>query len=154
MIITIDAQKIFGKMPYPLMTELSRKGMPSEIISASITFSESFQSRISNQTRMATHTAFFQRSFGSPSTTIKQEEKIKSSKFQRKKQNCHYLQMTSTIYRKPKDSVKKLLELINKYAKVRGYKVNTHNLLHFIPLIMNYQKETEERELFTVVSKE
>ena len=29
-------------------------------------------------------------------------------------------------------TVKKLLELINKYTKVRGYKVNTQNLLHFI----------------------
>ena len=37
----------------------------------------------------------------------------------------------------PKDATGKLLELINEFNKVAGYK----NLLHFYTLTMKYQKE-------------
>ena len=36
----------------------------------------------------------------------------------------------------PKDSTRKLLELINEYSKVEGYKINTQNPLHSYTLIM------------------
>ena len=32
----------------------------------------------------------------------------------------------------PKDSTRKLLELINEYSKVAGYKINTHKSLVFL----------------------
>ena len=32
----------------------------------------------------------------------------------------------------PKDSTRKLLELINEYSKVSGYKINTHKSLAFL----------------------
>ena len=32
----------------------------------------------------------------------------------------------------PKDSTRKLLELINEYSKVAGYKINTHKSLTFL----------------------
>ena len=38
----------------------------------------------------------------------------------------------------PKDSTRKLLELINEYSKVAGYKINTQKSL---ALTMNKQKE-------------
>ena len=41
----------------------------------------------------------------------------------------------------PKDSTRKLLELINEYSKVAGYKINTQNLLHSYTLTMKKQKE-------------
>ena len=41
-----------------------------------------------------------------------------------------------------KDSARKLLELINKYSKVAGYKINTHKSLAF--LYTNNEK-TEEK---------
>ena len=41
----------------------------------------------------------------------------------------------------PKDSTRKLLELINDYSKVAGYKINTRNPLHSYTLIMRKQKE-------------
>ena len=40
-----------------------------------------------------------------------------------------------------KDSTKKLLEMINEFSKVAGYKINYTNLLHFYTLIMKQQKE-------------
>ena len=37
----------------------------------------------------------------------------------------------------PKDSTKKLLEIINEYSKVSGYKNSIQNLLPFYVLITN-----------------
>ena len=41
----------------------------------------------------------------------------------------------------PKDSTRKLLELINEYSKVAGYKLTHRNPLHSYTLTMRKQKE-------------
>ena len=41
----------------------------------------------------------------------------------------------------PKDSTRKLLELINEYSKVTGYKINTQKSLYSYTLTMRKQKE-------------
>ena len=41
----------------------------------------------------------------------------------------------------PKDATRKLLELINEFGEVAGYKINTQNLLHPYMLTMKGQKE-------------
>ena len=41
----------------------------------------------------------------------------------------------------PKDSTKKLLELINEFSKLEGYKINIQKLVAFYTLIMNHQEE-------------
>ena len=41
----------------------------------------------------------------------------------------------------PKDCTKKLLDLVNKFSKVSGYKINIQKLFALCTLIMNYQKE-------------
>uniref|UniRef100_A0A8C6FQD6 Reverse transcriptase domain-containing protein n=1 Tax=Moschus moschiferus TaxID=68415 RepID=A0A8C6FQD6_MOSMO len=46
----------------------------------------------------------------------------------------------------PKDSNKKLLELINDYSKVAGYKINTQKSLAF--LYTNNEKIEKLRKLF------
>ena len=43
----------------------------------------------------------------------------------------------------PKDSTRKVLELINEYGKVAGYKINTQNSLTFL----NTNNEKTEREI-------
>ena len=40
----------------------------------------------------------------------------------------------------PKDSAKKLLEVINEFIKVAGYKTNIQKSFAFYMPIMNYQK--------------
>ena len=42
----------------------------------------------------------------------------------------------------PKDSIRKLFELISKFSKVAGYKINTQNLLAF--LYTNNEKSERE----------
>ena len=54
----------------------------------------------------------------------------------------------------PKDSTRKLLELINKYSKVAGYKIKTQKSLAF--LYTNNEKierESKETIPFTIVMK-
>ena len=54
----------------------------------------------------------------------------------------------------PKDSTRKLLELINEYSKVAGYKINTQKSLAF--LYTNKEKvEKEIKEIipFTIATK-
>ena len=54
----------------------------------------------------------------------------------------------------PKDSTRKLLELINDYSTVAGYKINTHKSLAF-PYTNNEKIEREIKETipFTVATK-
>ena len=54
----------------------------------------------------------------------------------------------------PKDSIRKLLELINEYSKLAGYKINTQKSLAF--LYTNNEKiESEVKETipFTIAMK-
>ena len=54
----------------------------------------------------------------------------------------------------PKESTRKLLELINEYSKVAGYKINTQNSLAF--LYTNNEKterEINETKPFTIATK-
>ena len=54
----------------------------------------------------------------------------------------------------PKDSIRKLLELISEFSKVAGYKINTHNSLAF--LYTNSEKserEIKESMPFTIATK-
>ena len=54
----------------------------------------------------------------------------------------------------PKDSIRKLLELINEYSKVAGYKINTQKSLSFL-YTNNEKKEREIKETipFTIAMK-
>ena len=54
----------------------------------------------------------------------------------------------------PKDSTRKLLELINEYSKVAGYKINTHKSLAFL-YTHNEKIEREIKETipFTIAMK-
>ena len=55
----------------------------------------------------------------------------------------------------PKDSIRKLLELISEFSKVAGYKINTKKSLAF--LYTNNQKserEIKESIPFTIATKE
>ena len=51
----------------------------------------------------------------------------------------------------PKDTTRKLQELINEYSKVAGYKINTHNPLHF--LHEKIEREIKETIPFTIAMK-
>ena len=53
----------------------------------------------------------------------------------------------------PKDSIRKLLELISEISKVAGYKINTQKSLAFLYLTMKNQKEIKESIPFTIATQ-
>ena len=54
----------------------------------------------------------------------------------------------------PKDSTRKLLELVNKYSKVVGYKINTQKSLAFLYTNNEkVEKEIKETIAFTIATK-
>ena len=54
----------------------------------------------------------------------------------------------------PKDSTRKLLELINEYSKIVGYKINTQKSLTFLYTnTENSEKEIKESISFTIATK-
>ena len=50
----------------------------------------------------------------------------------RRGKNVTVCRWHDTIYRNPKDSTQKLLELINKFSKVTGYKINILKSVAFL----------------------
>ena len=60
-----------------------------------------------------------------------------------------------TLYREnPKNSTRKLLELINEYSKIAGYKINTQKSLSFLYTNNeNIEREIKEPIPFTIEMK-
>ena len=60
-------------------------------------------------------------------TAIGAEKEIKAIQIGKEEVKLSLSADDMTLYiENPKDSTRKLLELINKYSKVAGYKINTH----------------------------
>ena len=53
----------------------------------------------------------------------------------------------------PKDSTRKLLELINEYNKLAGHKINTHKSLAFLHTNKWENREIKETIQFTIATK-
>ena len=71
---------------------------------------------------------------------------------EKKKQNSLFVDDMIFYIENPKDSTRKLLELINEYSKGAGYKINTQKSLAF--LYTNNEKiENKETIPFTIGTK-
>ena len=80
-------------------------------------------------------------------TTIRAEKEVKGVQIGKEEVKLSLFADDMTLYiEKPKDSTRKLLELIiNEYSKVAGYKINTQNSLAFL-YINNKKTEREIKE--------
>ena len=75
-------------------------------------------------------------------TAIRAEKAIKGIQIGKEEVKLSLFADDMTLYiENPKDSTRKLLELINEYRKVAGYKINTQKSLTFQTLTMRKQKE-------------
>ena len=100
-----------------------------------------------NKIRMPTLVTFLQHSVGSSSHS-RQENEIKGIQIGKKEVNLSLFADDMILYIKYPRHHQKLLELINEFGKVAGYKIDMQdtkliyrNLLHFHTLTTNYQKE-------------
>ena len=78
---------------------------------------------------------------------IKEEEEIKGIQIRKEEAKLSLFADDMILYiENPKDSTRKLLELINDYSKVAGYKLNTQKSLAF--LYTNNEKTEKLRKQF------
>ena len=82
------------------------------------------------------------------STAVRAEKEIKVIQTGKEEVKLSRFANDMILYiENPKDSTRKLLELINEYSKVAGYKINTEKSLAF--LYTNNEKQKEKlREKF------
>ena len=86
---------------------------------------------------MPTLTTTTQHRFGSLATAIRAEKEIKGIQIGKEEGKLSLFADDMILYiENPKDSTRKLLELINEYSKVAGYKINTQKSFAFLTLIM------------------
>ena len=88
-------------------------------------------------------------------TAIRAEKEIKGIQIGKEEVKLLLFADDMILYiENPKDTTRKLLELINEYSKVAGYKINTQKSLVF-PYTDNEKTERETKETipFTIATK-
>ena len=65
-------------------------------------------------------------------TAIRAEKEIKGTQIGKEERLSLIADDTIIYIENPKDSTRKLLELINEYSKVMGYKINSQKFLAFL----------------------
>ena len=96
---------------------------------------------------MPTLTTTVQHSLGNLATAIRTEKEIKGIQIGKEEVKLSLFADDMILYiENPKDSTRKLLELINEYSKVTGYKINTQKSLAF--LYTNNEKIEKLRKQF------
>ena len=89
-------------------------------------------------------------------TAIREEKEIKGIKSGKEEVKLSLFADDMILYiDNPKDATRKLLELINEFGKVAGYKINTQKSLAFL-YTNNERSEREIKETipFTIAKKE
>ena len=105
---------------------------------------ENYSLKVKNTTGMSNLTTIVQYNTRSPSLsnrTTKRNKRI--SNWQRRSQTLTFRRWHDNLCGKPKDSTTKLLELIQEFSEVAGYKINAQKSVGFLYT----NSETEEREI-------
>ena len=157
MIISIDAEKAFDKIQHPFMIKnlpesRNRRNIPQHNKSYIWQTDskhypqwwkiESISPKVRNKTRVPTLTTTIQHSFGSFSHRSQIRKRNKRNPDWKRRSKLSLFADDMILYiGNPKDSTRKLLELINEYSKAAGYKINTE-----IPCIpTHYEWENSKR---------
>ena len=86
-----------------------------------------------NKTRVPTLTTTVQHTFGSFGHSNQSRKRNKRSpNWKRRSKLSLFAEYMILYIENPKDSTRKLLDLINDYSKVAGYKINTQKSLAFL----------------------
>ena len=104
---------------------------------------------------MSTLSTLIQHSFGGPSHAIREEKEIKGIQIGKEEVKLSLFADDMILYiENPKYATRKLLDLINEFGKVAGYKTNAQKSLAFL-YTNNERSEREIKETipFTIVTK-
>ena len=170
MIISIDAEKLSDKIQHPFMIKTLQKagieGMYLNIIkaiydnpTASITLNgeklKAFSLKSGARQGCPLSSLLFNIALEVLATAIRAEKEVKGIQIGKEEVKLSLFADDMILYlENPKDSTRKLLELINEYSKVAGYKINTQKSLAFL-YIKNEKTEREIKETmpFTIATK-
>ena len=87
-------------------------------------------------------------------TAIREEKEIKGIQVENKDVKLSLFADDMILYiENPKDSPRKLLELINEYSKAAGYKINTQKSLAFLYTNEKTARQIKETIPFTIATK-
>ena len=156
-IISIDAEKAFGKIHHPFMTTtLQKMGIEGTYLNIVKTIYDKPTANIilngeklkacpvrpGTRQGCSLSKLLFNIVLKVLAKAITEEKEIKGIQIRKEKVKLSLFADDMILYRYiPKDSVRKLLELISEFSKVAGHKSIHRNHLHFYTLTMKNQKE-------------
>ena len=148
MIISIDAEKAFDKIQHPFMIKTLQKvgieGTYLNIIkaiydkhTANITLNgdklKVFPLRSGTRQGCPLSPLLFNIILEVLATAVREEKEIKGIQIGREEVKLSLFEDDMILYREnPKDATGKLLELINEFGKVAGYKINAQKSLAYL----------------------
>ena len=160
MIISIDAEKAFDKIQHPFMIKKkknspesrNRRNIPQHNKTiyrkptANIILNgeklRAFPLKSGTRQGCPLSSLLFNLVLEVLATAIRAEKEIKGIQIGKEELKLSQFADDVILYTEnPKDSTRKLLEPINEYSKVSGYKINTEKSLAFYTLTMRKQKE-------------
>ena len=170
MIILIDTEKAFDKIQHPFMIKTLQKagieGIYLNIIKA--IYDKPTANIIINGDKLKAFPLNSGTRQGCPlslllfnivlevlTTAIRAEKEIKEIQIGRKEVKLLLFADDMILYiENPKDFTRKLLELINEYSKVSGYKINTQKSLAFLYTNNdNTEREIKKKIIFTIATE-
>ena len=100
--------------------------------------------KIRNKTRVPTFTTIIEHSSGSSSYHHQRRKRVKGIQIRKEEVKFSLFADDMILYiENPKDSIRKVLELISEFSKVSGYNINTQKSLAFLYT----NNENSEREI-------
>ena len=170
MIISIDEEKAFDKIQYPFMIKtLQKAGIEGTYLNIIKTiYDKPTTNIILNGEKLKAFPLKSGARQGCPlspllfnivlevlATAIREEKEIKGIQIGKEEVKLSLIADDIILYTEnPKDTTRKLLELINEYCKIAGYKINTQKSLAFL-YTNNEKTEREIKETipFTITMK-
>ena len=156
MIISIDAEKAFDKIQHPFMIKtLQKTGIEGTYLNtikavydkptASITLNgeklKAFPLKSGTRQGCPLSPLLFNIVLEVLATAIRAEKEVKGIQIGKEGELSLFADDMILYTENPKDSTRKLLELINAYSNVAGYEINTQKSLHSYTVTMRKQKE-------------
>ena len=148
MIISVDAEKAFDKIQYPFMIKTLQKvgiegtylniikaiyDKPTANIILSVEKLKAFPLRSGTSQGCPLSPFLFNVVLEVLATAIREEKEIKGIQIGREEVKLSLSADDMILYlENPKDATRKLLELINEFGKVAGYKIITQKSLAFL----------------------
>ena len=151
MIISVDAEKAFDKVQHPFMIKtLHKVGIEGNCFNIIKAIYDKPTANILNGEKLKAFPLRSGRREGCPlspllfnivlevlAMAIREEEVIKEIKIGKEEVKLSLFADDMTLYiENPKNATRKLLELINEFGKVAGYKINAQKSLAFVYTLM------------------